>query len=72
VNQLNSIHVDTNFQQNVSTTFAQSSTVTNINMSCDNVSALSSIDNVLADNVHNTINSSTCQIGMFIISAIYN
>ncbi|CAF4574724.1 unnamed protein product [Rotaria socialis] len=58
---IGSTHIDTNLLQNNSAIFAQPSTVTNINMSCDDVDAASFIVNTLANNVHNPITSSICQ-----------
>lgn len=70
VNEFNSMHVDTNLQQSDNVTFAQSSTVTNFNINCDDAAIISFIVNMLVDSTHNTINSDTCQTGMYIISFI--
>jgi len=65
------MNVDTNLQQSISSTLTKLSTVNNFNMSSNDIAAILLFVNTLVNNVHNTINSSIFENGMFIISFIY-
>ncbi|CAF1480268.1 unnamed protein product, partial [Adineta steineri] len=67
VNQFSSIDIDTNLEQNNSTTSTQSSTGMDINKDYNDVAA-PFIDNMLIDNAHSMINSSICQSEMLMLS----